>query len=80
MSCICIIKKGLLDGTHNNTLMPYLRRSDIDSIRYPHARNAFNPLPHRDAFLTLLQIESNQIRQLFQELPDQGLLYLLMEI
>ena len=39
-----------------------------------------NPLLYRDAFLTPLQTEQTQIRQLLQELPDQGLLYLLMEI
>ena len=38
-----------------------------------------NPLPHRDT-LTLLQTEQTQIRQLLQELPDQGLLCLLRDI
>ena len=33
-----------------------------------------NLLPHRDAFLTLLQTEQTQIRQLLEELSDQGLL------
>ena len=49
-------------------------------IYYTKTKNylLLNPFPHRD-FLMLLQTEQAQIRQLLQELPDQGLLCLLME-
>ena len=41
-----------------------------------------NRIPHRDAFYHLQKKnkKQTQIRQLLQELPDQGLLCLLMEI
>ena len=56
-----------------------LDRLSMMTDRLSRSEQPPNPLPHR-SLLTLLQTEQTQIRQLLLDLPDQGLLYLLMEI